>query len=146
MQKLILKTIVTDILYLSTLILPSNTAGGARVASEPEVLLRPYLSKTLSIIASHPSPPEPTYTVFYVHNYSTPTPAQATAPLLPSSGHPQNIILCPPLPAHFATNADAAALNAEALFWAAAKQLPGSEGVDSFWTPLQPEPDDEQDE
>ncbi|KAF9074695.1 GDP dissociation inhibitor-domain-containing protein [Rhodocollybia butyracea] len=107
------------ILYLST---PIPTSSAESVS--PESLLKPYLDATLSFAVSSVTP-VPLFTSFYLQ----------TPPSSPPSSEPYlddrtpSILLSPsPSLLPLADSGDAAAVNAEAVFWNAIKALTGRVG------------------
>ncbi|EIN04385.1 FAD/NAD(P)-binding domain-containing protein [Punctularia strigosozonata HHB-11173 SS5] len=84
-------------------------------STSAESALRPYLDAVLSLCPSS-SPPDPLFSVFYYqHQHPVPPPSPHLAQESPSS------LVTPPLPPDLVHLADAAATNAEAVFWEAVK-------------------------
>lgn len=99
---------------------------------QPEAILRPYLDTILGQLkVADGSSVNASFTAFYVRSAG-----ELDEPLV-AQLRSRNIIVCPTLPSRAAVNGDAAAVNAERVFWEAVKLAPATEGLDSFWPPLE---------
>jgi Rab proteins geranylgeranyltransferase component A len=147
----ILMVVSAGIIYIS-LPLPSSSS----LTASAEATVRPYLNATLSL-ASHPHSNSgllsPIFSIFYYQHFPS------SAPL--SSSHsraapdPPNALVTPPLPPDLVRLVDAAATNAEAVFWATTRlctpRAASTEGaeewsVESLWPPAEPDAGDDDEE
>ncbi|KAJ7699634.1 GDP dissociation inhibitor-domain-containing protein [Mycena rosella] len=153
------------ILYLA-LPLPDSDSTGAPADLNPETLLKPYLDATLALATPDgeaPGPLTPLFSTFYLqhaptHSDPESTPSQderesAPSPAQDASAPPPAHLAPAPLPPVLALPdaGDAAALHAEAVFWAAVKLLrPDSDqdaegAITGLWPPMEERGEDEDD-
>ncbi|THH08028.1 hypothetical protein EW145_g2982 [Phellinidium pouzarii] len=125
-----------SILYFSTAL---DTNAPYDIKTNPEILIRPYITATLSMIctAEFVSPKE-LFSGFYLksqHSFSA---------SFQESLKEYGIVVCSSPPAHFAERGDAAAVNAEGIYREVLKRLgrAGSGSETELWPPLPMEPDD----
>jgi len=135
------------ILYISTPILESSD-------SSPELLLRPYLDKTLSLNTSQAI--TPLFTVFYIQ-HSLADDISTTTAVTP------NLLVTPPPSQLLPESLDSAATDAETVFWKAigffnsssnntmaqrsdGNPEIGTDEIDSFWPTMSDEIDNDADD
>ncbi|KAI5119632.1 hypothetical protein M0805_007895 [Coniferiporia weirii] len=117
-----------SILYFSTIL---NDNVLSEIKMDPELLLRPYLDETLSMVhtSEYLSPKELSGTFYLKSHRSYPTSVL-------ESLKEQGVLVCPGLPTHFSECGDAAAINAESLYRDVLERLGGRDSKTEFWPPL----------
>ncbi|KAG9016738.1 Rab proteins geranylgeranyltransferase component A [Tulasnella sp. 427] len=124
------------IVYLTTIFKSDNPKTSP---PNPSVLLQPYLDRLLRFTTAAEA--KPLLTCYYNQRLSKASPSALSTTASPALLH---LNTAPPLDAPLTEAADAAAKEAERVFWEIMKLNPDDgEGVpDSFWPPVEPDGDD----
>lgn len=120
-------------------------------SSSPESILKPYLDATLSLtLSSSQNPPtEPLFTTYYIQHINPPS-----SPVLDSTS---TVLVTPPPSILLPESSDSAATTAEAVFREAVRTLrplhPTADSVnldegqvETFWPPVDGDPEEEAEE
>ena len=128
---------ILAILYFSTLI--KDTTGDVVTSNSfSKQFLQPYVDTTLRLLSGE-CELEISFSAFYVR-HCTPVPQQ-----LSDSLREKRVLVTRTLDPHIATVSDAAAVDAESVFWEAVKLLrePNGGVPATMWPPLPEEDDDD---
>ena len=131
-------TLCLAVLYLSTLVKDIPSTNVESHTSFSRQLLQPYVDATVRLM-SHSSRLEPIFSAFYTRSTIT-VPQRFSSDL-----RSRRVIVTQPLDPHLAAASDAAAVEAESIFWEVAKMLKAPDGgaPTAMWPALPDEDDDE---